>query len=477
MELNNLSVLQIVELIKSRQITCVELTKHYLNNIEKYKDKNAVLEVFEDCLTRAEEIDSLVASGAELPPLAGVPILIKDNILYKGKICSSASKILENYVAQYNATVIDRLLDAGVVILGRTNMDEFAMGGSCENSAFGPCKNAHNDNYVSGGSSGGSAVAVALDMCAFALGSDTGGSIRQPASYNGIVGIKPTYGRVSRYGLMAYAGSLDTVGVLGRSVKDCAKVLSIIAGKDDYDTSCENVPVYNYLSEIKGSITGKKIAIIKEVQALVEQTEYLGIFQKVLSFCKENGATITEVSIPNYEIVLPTYYTIAMAEASSNMGRFDGIQYTDRRGNDEDLESVYKNTRSQLLGREVKRRTMLGNYILSSEFYDAYYVKAKDIANDLKNKVSRILNENDLIFMPTTYGEAFEIGSKISDPLSMYIEDMFTVPINIVGVPAMSIPVGTGVNGLPIGLQIISSHFNEKEIFNMADYLLQEGNL
>ena len=474
MRLDNLTVLEIVELIKHRYIKCAQLTKYYLNKIEKFKGKNAVLEVFDDAIARAEEIDKMVASGVELPPLAGVPILIKDNILYKGKICSSASKILEHYVAQYNATVIDKLLDAGVVILGRTNMDEFAMGGSCENSAFGPCKNAHDESRVSGGSSGGSAVAVALDMCAFALGSDTGGSVRQPASYNGIVGIKPTYGRISRYGLMAYAGSLDTIGLLTKNVQDSAYVFSIIAGKDVRDTSTEDVAVDNYLQEITSSIAGKKIAVVKEVQNLVEKTEYAALYHKVLEYCQKHGAIVTETSLPEYENVLPTYYTIAMAEASSNMGCYDGLRFTSWAGDDRDIDNVYKTSRSQLLGREVKRRIMLGNYILSSEYYDAYYVKAKKIADCVKSKVTQILEGCDVIFMPTTYGEAFEIGAKVSDPVSMYIEDMFTVPINIVGVPAMSIPIGKGKTGLPIGLQILSKHFCEKEIFNMADFILSK---
>lgn len=470
--LGNLSVSKIVDMISSGQITCVQLTQYYLNNIERYKEKNAVLEVFDDCLDRAREVDDLVASGGTLPPLVGVPILIKDNIMYRGKICSSASKILENYKAEYNATVIDKLLDAGVVILGRTNMDEFAMGGSCENSAYGPCLNAHSNSRVSGGSSGGSAVAVALDMCAFALGSDTGGSIRQPASYNGIVGIKATYGRVSRYGLMSYASSLDTIGVLGRSVQDVALALGVIAGKDKKDSTSADVVVDDYLSNIKGDIKGKKIAVIKEVQELVSKTQYAFIYQKVLGYCQKHGAIVTETSLPEYEKVLPTYYTIAMAEASSNMSRFDGMRFGETRGEGE-LENVYRTTRSKLLGKEVKRRIMLGNYVLSSRYYDEYYARALNIARMVKEKITAVLDENDLIFMPTTYGEAFEIGSKISDPVSMYIEDMFTVPINIVGVPAISIPIGKGSSGLPIGLQILSKHFGEKEIFNMADFLMK----
>ena len=467
--MNNLSVLEIVEKIKSGKLSCEKLTQYYLNNIIKYKHKNAVLEVFDDALERAKEIDQMVASGQSLPALVGVPMLLKDNIMYEGKICSSASKLLENYTAHYSATVVSRLLDAGVVILGRTNMDEFAMGGSCENSAFGPCRNAYNDDRVSGGSSGGSAVAVALDMCAFALGSDTGGSVRQPASYNGIVGIKPTNSRVSRYGLMAFAGTLDTVGVFTRNVKDNAYILSIIAGKDSEDSSSSDVVVDDYLNEIKGSINGKRIAVIRQVQELVEKTEQADTFREILEFCENNGAIVTTAELPDYENVLPVYYTIAPAEASSNMNRFDGIRYAGL--NAETALDIIKGTRSSLLGKEVKRRIMIGNFVLSSGNKSAYYIKAKKVAEKIRKGFLTILENNDLIFMPTTYGEAFEIGSKTSDPVSMYIEDMFTVTANIVGLPAISIPIGTGNNGLPLGFQILSRPFNEKEIYNMADFL------
>ena len=468
--MKNLSVLEIVEQIKSRKLTCEKLTQYYLNNIIKYKHKNAVLEVFDDALQRAREIDKLVESGEELPALVGVPMLLKDNIMYEGKICSSASKLLEHYVAHYNATVVDRLLDAGVVILGRTNMDEFAMGGSCENSAFGPCRNAYDDDRVSGGSSGGSAVAVALDMCAFALGSDTGGSVRQPSSYNGTVGLKPTNSRVSRYGLMAFAGTLDTVGVITRDVKDNAYIMSIIAGEDKNDSSSSKVPVDDYLDNIKGDIKGKRIAVIRQVQELVEKTEQADLFKDILKFCKDNGAIVTEAELPEYENVLPVYYTIAPAEASSNMNRFDGIRFAGIDG--ETTKDIVRNTRSTLLGREVKRRIMLGNFVLSSGNKSAYYVKAKKVAEKIRKGFLNILADNDLIFMPTTYGEAFEIGSKTNDPVSMYIEDMFTVTANIVGLPAISIPVGTGGNGLPLGFQILSRPFGESEIYNMADFLM-----
>lgn len=469
--MKNLSVIEIVNKIKNKEFTCEQLTSYYINNINKYRDKNAVLEVFDDALTYARQIDKVVASSDDLPPLIGVPVLIKDNIMYKGKICSSASKILEHYKAQYSSTVVEKLLSAGCVIIGRTNMDEFAMGGSCEKSAYGACKNAHDDTRVSGGSSGGSAVAVALDMCGFALGSDTGGSIRQPASYNGIVGIKPTYSRVSRHGLMTLAGTLDTLGVFTRNVKDNAYVLSIIAGHDTRDATSSSEKVDDYLNLIKDSIAGKKIAVIKEVQELVSQTEYAEKYNAVLDFCTSHGAVINECSIEDYKSVLSVYYTICQAEASSNMNRFDGIRFGDRVNADNYMDIV-RSTRSELLGAEVKRRVMIGNFVLSSEHYNSYYVKARKIADKLKKQFEKILNYNDVIFMPTTYGEAFEIGSKISDPVSMYIEDMFTVTANIVGVPAISIPFNKGKNNLPIGLQILSSHFNEKEIYNMADYLM-----
>lgn len=472
MNCENKTVLELVELLKTRKITSRELTEYYLNQIEKFKDKNAILEVFYDCLDRADECDRIIAQGGELPALIGVPILIKDNIFYKGHISSSGSKMLEHFVAPYNASIIEKLLDAGVVILGRTNMDEFAMGGSCENSAFGPCKNAYDDTRVSGGSSGGSAVSVALDMCAFALGSDTGGSIRQPASFNGVCGLKVTYGRVSRYGLCAFADSLDTVGLFTKDVKDSAYILNLVAGEDNKDNTSSDANVDNYLEYIKNEVSDKNIAIIDEVQALVDKTPYSYIYEKTLNVCKKYGAKVVHKSIPNFEKVLPIYYTIAPAEASSNMGRFDGVKYTSVCGQAETIDDLYSVTRSNLLGKEVKRRIMLGNFVLSSKQYATYYLKAKNLAKDIANQVKNILKTCDVIFMPTTYGEAFEIGSKVSDPISMYIEDMFTVGANIVGVPAMSVPIGKGKNGLPIGLQILSSHFNEKEIFNMADFIL-----
>lgn len=473
MELNNLTVLDIVKLIKTKQIKVSEIVKHYLDNIQKYKDKNAVLEVFDDIDKRVEELESLVDSGAELPKLIGVPVLIKDNFLYQDKICSCCSLILKEYKAQYTATAVQKLLDEGAIILGRTNMDEFAMGGSCERSAFGPCKNAYDDTRVSGGSSGGSAVAVAIDMCAFALGSDTGGSVRQPASYNGVVGLKPTYSRISRYGLVAFADALDCVGFFTKNIEDNAYILSILSGRDEKDMTSSKEKIDDYLSSIRGSIKGKNIAIIKEVQELVAKTEYVHVYENIVEFCKQNGANINIVSIPEYPKLVPVYYIIAFAEASSNLGRYDGIKYTSLGSNITDLNSVYLRTRSELLGKEVKRRIMLGNFVLSSDKYNSYYLKAKKIAQKVKKQFENIFKDNDLVFCPTACGEAFELGAKTSDPVSMYIEDVFTVCANMIGAPAISIPIAKGVNGLPIGLQILSKHFNESEIFNMADFILK----
>lgn len=479
MDMKNLSVLEIIDALKSKKFTCENLVKYYLEKIEQNKAKNAVLEVFDDAIDNAKKIDELIASGKPLPKLAGVPIIIKDNILYKGKIASCASKFLSNYKAQYNSTVIQKLLDQGVVILGRANMDEFAMGGSCENSAFGPCKNALDDTRVSGGSSGGSAVAVASDMCAFALGSDTGGSIRQPASFNGIIGIKPTYASVSRYGLVAYASSFDQIGPITKTVEDSALVLSIIAGHDEKDETslCQEVP--NYLENLKGRMNGLRVGVLKETNALISQTEYKTIYDNITNWLKNQGATVQEFTAPSFDLCLPTYYTLTTAEATSNLGRFDGVKYTTRAENVSDLDELYLKSRSEGFGSEVKRRIMLGNFVLSSGYYDAYYLKAMQVRQTLKDEFKNIFASCDVIILPTTFGEAFEIGSKTSNPVEMYVEDMFTTLANIIGNPAISIPCGKGKTGLPLGLQIIADNQNEQVLFDFSKYFVEnfkEGN-
>lgn len=472
-DFKNLTAVSIIEKIKTGQISCKGLVEYYISNIEKYKHKNAVLEIFYDAIQGAEKVDKLVKDGSKLPPLAGLPILIKDNILYKGKICSCGSKFMKDYKAQYNATVIEKLLDAGVIILGRTNMDEFAMGGSCENSAFGACRNAFDDARVSGGSSGGSATAVALDLCAAALGSDTGGSIRQPAAFNGLVGIKPTYGRVSRYGLGAYASSFDQISPITKTVKDCALILGAIAGKDEKDETSLADSVPDYLNSIKNDIKGLRVGILKETKNLIGKTEYKNIYEKTADFFKNQGAEVKEFSVPFYELSLPVYYTLTCAEAASNLGRFDGIKYSARSESADDLNKVYLNSRTENFGKEVKRRIMLGNFVLSSGFYDAYYMKAMRVRKSLQNQFKEIFKQCDVIICPTAYGEAFKLGEKTLNPVEMYLEDMFTPMANIVGNPAISVPCGRGKNGLPLGLQLLADNLNEALLFNVSDYFVK----
>lgn len=465
-----LSVIEIVQGVKSGKLKCEELVKHYFENIDKYSYKNAVLEKFDDALDRAREIDQKVSRGEKLGRLAGVPILIKDNIMYEGKTVSCASKFLENHKAQYSATAVLKLLAEDAVIIGRANMDEFAMGSSCENSAFGACLNALDDKKVAGGSSGGSAVAVALDLCAAALGSDTGGSIRQPASLNGVVGIKGSYGRVSRYGLVAFASSLDQIGPITRSVEDSALLLEVMSGEDAHDMTSRREKVGKYLEDLKPQVSGKKIGIIRQVDGLLDGSKYKANFEKLVAFLKAQGAEIKVVDIKGYEMSLPIYYVIAPAEATSNLGRFDGVKYTRRSENAKNIGEVYELSRTEGFGKEVKRRIMLGNFVLSSGYYDAYYVKAKKIQQALSKEFERAFEDVDVIVMPTTFGEAFDIGSK-QDPTAMYAEDMFTIISNLVGVPAISVPYSKGESGLPLGVQIIGKKWDEQQVFDVAKFI------
>lgn len=470
MDIKSLSVEELARKIKAKELLAEDVVKYYLANIEKYKDKNAVLEVFDDSLELAREIDKKIAEGEKLGLLAGVPVIIKDNMLYEGKKCTCASKFLEGYVSQYTATAVQKLIDQDAIIIGRANMDEFAMGGSCEHSAYGACKNALDDTRVSGGSSGGSAVAVALDMCAFALGSDTGGSIRQPASFNGIVGLKPTYGVVSRYGLVAFASSLDQIGPMTKSVEDAKYVLKIISGKDNHDQTTED----KKLEEEKGSLKGLKIGVIRQVDKVAEKSKYYSRYKEIEDMLVKAGAEITMVDIDEYELSLSSYYVIQPAEAASNLGRFDGVKYTTRASDVEGIADLYKKSRTEGFGDEVKRRIMLGNFALSSGYYDAYYKNAKRVQKMLKMRFEQAFERVDAIIMPTTYGEAFEIGSKTKDPVSMYAEDMFTIVANLAGVPAVSIPCGKGECGLPLGMQVVGKHFEDLKLLEIAKEIQKE---
>ena len=468
MEITKLSAVEIRKKILSGELSCKQTVESFLKQIENNTAYNAVLEVFDDALAKAEEMDKKIAAGFK-GKLAGVPVIIKDNILYEGKICSCGSKFLKNYRAQYNATVTDRLLAEGAVILGRANMDEFAMGSSTENSAFGITHNPIDFDRVPGGSSGGSACAVALDMCPIALGTETGGSVRQPASYCGIYGLKPSYGRISRYGVVAFASSLDQVGIFSKSIEDNALMLEVLAGEDKNDETCskQKVDDYTNFSDVKNL----KIGVPAEILKMTKGLECEENFANFVDFLKACGLQVVPVSIKDIELALATYYILAPAEAASNLARFDGVKYTTRNADAKTLQQIYKKSRSEGFGKEVKRRIMLGNYVLSSGYYDAYYNKAKAVQGLLIDECNKAFECCDVMIMPTTLGEAFKIGSKPSDPVETYKEDVFTVTANIVGCPSLSIPFGKGKNSLPLGIQLFGKKFDEKTIFSLAKFI------
>ena len=463
-----LGLKEIREKIKAGEISSYDITREYIEEIKK-SDTNAIIEVFEDALDYAKLMDNKIAQGY-VGKLAGVPIVIKDNILMQGKKATAASKILMDYVAQYSSTVVKKLLDAGAVIIGRANMDEFAMGSGTENSYYGNTLNPLDKTRVPGGSSGGSAAAVAGNLCAAALGTDTGGSVRQPASCCGCVGFKPTYGRVSRFGVIAFASSLDQVGPITKNVEDNALLLEVIAGYDENDMTTSRLPVAEYTKYLDKDIKGMRVGVIKQVDKIVEGLEVEKSYKDVQEFLRSQGAEIVEINIPSIELALPVYYIISPAEATSNLARFDGVKYTIRDSEARDLEEIYKRTRTKGFGAEVKRRIMMGNYVLSSGYFDAYYNKAKALQGKLKKEFADAFNNCDVLITPTAKGEAFKIGEK-QDPIDAYKEDIFTVPVSIVGVPAISIPYGTGPNNLPLGLQFIANHFDEGKLYQISDYI------
>lgn len=469
MEIIKLSAIEIREKIKNKELTCEEVTKAFLDRIESTKEYNAVLEVFEDSLEKAREMDKKIASGFT-GKLAGVPIIIKDNILYKGKKCTCSSKFLENYIAQYDATVVTKMLNEGAVIIGRANMDEFAMGSSTENSAYGVTHNPLSFDRVPGGSSGGSSCAVALDLCPISLGTETGGSVRQPASYCGIYGLKPTYGRISRFGVVAFASSLDQVGIFSKTIEDNALMLEVLAGEDCNDETSSNAKVDEYSKDLtlEKEIT---VGIPVEIMDMCKGMPCEENFKNFIDFLKGNNVKVKEVSIKDIELGLSTYYILSPAEAASNLARFDGVKYTSRSSDAKNLQEIYKNSRSEGFGKEVKRRIMQGNYVLSSGFYDAYYRKAKKVQGLLVKEYEDALKECDIIVMPTTIGVAYKIGSKPSDPVETYKEDIFTVTANIAGLPSLSIPYGYGEENLPLGIQLMAGKFNEKEIYKFAKFI------
>jgi len=463
--------------LNSGKISCIQLVEESIKAIEAKKQLNAFLEVFnESALAQAKLVDekikaSRASASNSLGKLAGVVIGLKDNICYKGHKVSCSSKILEGFESLYSSTVVERLLAEDAIIIGRLNCDEFAMGSSNENSAFGKVLNPLNEKTVPGGSSGGSAAAVAANLCHVTLGSDTGGSIRQPASFTGTVGLKPTYGRISRWGLIAYASSFDQIGPITKTVEDAALLLEIMAGKDEYDTTASQKAVGQYVNAL--SETKKyKVAYLKEcVESNGLDPEVKKQTLAALEKLKNDGHTVTAVDFPYLDFLVPTYYVLTTAEASSNLSRFDGVHYGYRSPNATDLESTYKKSRSEGFGKEVKRRIMLGTFVLSAGYYDAYYGKAQKVRNKIRQKTREILAQHDFIVTPSTPGTAFEFGKNSTDPIKMYLEDIFTVQANIVGCPAISVPNGTHSNGLPIGLQIMGRDFEEGNLLNLANQI------
>lgn len=463
-----LGVIEIREKILSNELTSEQITKAYIDEIKKSKI-NAVIEVFDDAIDSAKLMDEKIRHGYR-GKLAGVPILLKDNILVKGKHCSAGSLFLKDYVAEYTSTVAQKLIDAGAIILGRTNMDEFAMGSGTETSYYGKTLNPHDNTRVPGGSSGGSAAAVAANLCAAALGTDTGGSIRQPSSYCGVVGIKPTYGRVSRYGVIAFASSLDQVGPITKNVEDNALLLEVLSGQDNHDETSANEPIVEYLKDQINSIAGLRVGVIPSVENMLKGLESEKLYNLAKQFLTDNGAKIVNLDINNMELVLPIYYIIAPAEATSNLARFDGVKYSRRSEKAKNIDEIYKYSRTEGFGDEVKRRIMLGNYVLSSGYFDAYYNKARSLQAKLRDEFLSAFKDCDIILMPTAKGEAFKLGSK-TDPVDAYKEDIFTVSANIAGLPSISIPFGSGSTGLPIGMQLLAPHFKEKELYQIAKFI------
>lgn len=455
--------------IKSGNLSLKENVKYFLNQIDEKRNLNAFNFVFDDSIQQAEKIESKIKNDSA-GKLAGMVIAIKDVLAIKNKPLTCSSNILKNFDAIYTSTAVQKLIDEDAIIIGKTNCDEFAMGSSNENSAFGKVLNPHDNERVPGGSSGGSAVAVAANLCDVSLGTDTGGSIRQPAAFCGIYGLKPTYGRVSRFGLTAFASSFDTIGPFANSIEDIALVLEVIAGHDENDSTSAKIHSENFSHSINEKLKFK-IGLPKEYfsTGLNDEIKKL-IFDKV-EFIKSLGHEVIEISLPNTEYSIATYYILTTAEASSNLARFDGAHYGFRSKDSLNLNDMYTNSRTEGFGNEVKRRIMLGTYVLSSGYYDAYYRKAQKVRRLLKNDFDEAFKSVDIILTPTTPNVAFKIGEKTNDPLSMYLEDIYTTSANLVGVPGLNIPIGFNSEKLPVGMQIMANQFQERKLLQLAKQL------
>lgn len=468
-DLLNLTIKQLREMLTKKEITSVELTEYYLGRIGRYNGEiEAYLRPTEEIARgMARDADEKIARGEEAP-LLGIPLGIKDILCTKGIETTCASNILKGFVPPYDATVMRKLKDAGYVHLGKLNMDEFAMGSSTENSAFQTTRNPWDTARIPGGSSGGSAAAVASGLCAASLGTDTGGSIRQPASLCGVIGMKPTYGRVSRYGLIAFASSLDQIGPFSRSVSDCATMLNVIAGHDPMDSTSIPEAVPDYHSFLGKDLKGVRIGIPAEYAIAGIEDDVRRNYEENLGVFKDQGATLVDISLPHTPYAVATYYIICTAEASSNLARYDGVKYG-LREDGKDIIDMYKNTRNRGFGQEVKRRIILGTYVLSSGYYDAYYRKAGKVRTLIRHDFDEAFRSCDLIVTPVSPTTAFKAGERMEDPLTMYLSDIFTIPVNLAGLPAVSIPGGFDANGLPIGLHIIGRALDEGPILRAAD--------
>jgi len=481
MELLNKSLRELHSLIKKKEIKPSELLEELLSRIEETEPKlNAYITVSaEEARKRAKILDAELEklSSDEIPELFGIPISIKDNINVEGLRMTCASKMLENFISPYDATVSKRLRERGAIFVGKNNLDEFAMGSSTETSYFGPTKNPWDLDRVPGGSSGGSAAAVSARSAIASLGSDTGGSIRQPASFCGVVGLKPTYGRVSRYGLTAFASSLDQIGPITKSVEDAAYLLNVISGQDAKDATSAKIPVPNFLEALDGKLKGLKAGLPREYFAQGLDAEVKEAVLNAVKKLESLGIEVEEVSLPNTKYAVETYYIIAPAEASSNLGRFDGVRYTYRAKDYSDLIDMYKKTRAEGFGDEVKRRIMIGTYTLSAGYYDAYYLKAQKVRTLIYQGFERAFEKVDFLLTPVAPETAFRIGEKKDDPIKMYLSDIFTIAVNLAGLPAISVPCGFDSKGLPIGLQVIGRAFDEETVLRVANAVEKELSL
>ena len=475
------SISEIHQQLISKQRSAVEITQEALERINQLepKLKSFICVTAEKAIAQASQVDAKIAAGEKIGLLAGIPIAVKDNICTRGIPTTCGSKILENFIPPYESTVTQKLVGAGAVILGKTNLDEFAMGSSTENSAYQVTANPWDVERVPGGSSGGSAAAVASAESLVALGSDTGGSIRQPASFCGVVGMKPTYGLVSRYGLVAYASSMDQIGPFSRTVKDSAILLQAIAGYDPKDSTSLNVPIPDYTKNLSPNLRPKgqiRIGLIQETFGEGLDSSVLQAFTKAVELLQELGAEIQVISCPRFSYGLPTYYIIAPSEASANLARYDGVKYGFRTSESENLLNMYAKTRSEGFGLEVKRRIMIGTYALSAGYYDAYYLKAQKVRTLIKKDFDKAFAKVDILACPTSSTTAFKVGEKTDDPLSMYLSDLMTIPVNLAGLPALSLPCGFDKQGLPIGIQLMSNVLREDLLFEVAHVYEQSNN-